>query len=150
MDTVNPTNGLQSPVKAREFKRSKPALNGRSHNHSKKSKSDSRRLQELLNAMISAGNGDFSVRLPVGPGHTVLDQLARKFNETVERDELVTREIIRVEQAVRREGRMTERAMVPGAIGGVRRVISTEVRQQGHAEEVGKFGAGRTAEERQN
>ena len=45
----------------------------------------------------------------------LLDQLAEKFNAVVERNEAITSEIIRVEKAVRREGRMTERATVNGA-----------------------------------
>ncbi len=62
--------------------------------------------------MTAAGQGDFSVRLKVTHKDRLLDQLAAGFNAIVERNEAITSEIIRVEKAVRREGRMTERATV--------------------------------------
>jgi methyl-accepting chemotaxis protein len=67
-------------------------------------------LNKLLKAMSAAGDGDFTVRLPVGPDDGILGKLAEKFNEVVERNEAMAREITRVEQAVRHEGLMTERA----------------------------------------
>jgi HAMP domain-containing protein/signal transduction histidine kinase/ActR/RegA family two-component response regulator len=81
-------------------------------------KSDERRFRNLIKALTAAGRGDFSVRLPISHKDKLLDQLAIRFNAVVERNEAITSEIIRVEQAVRREGRMTERATVKGAVGG--------------------------------
>ncbi len=81
-------------------------------------KSDERRFRNLIKALSAAGRGDFSVRLPISHKDKLLDELATKFNAVVERNEAITSEIIRVEQAVRREGRMTERASVKGAVGG--------------------------------
>jgi len=88
-------------------------------------KSTQARLKELLKALSAAGDGDFSVRLPAGPGNGVLEQLAKKFNEVLEHNETMAREIIRVEQAVRREGRMTERATFDGANGGWRLILGS-------------------------
>ena len=99
-------------------RRNNNGSNGNGSSGARISRSDVSRLEKLLTAMAAAGNGDFTVRLPVGIGDGVLEHIARKFNEVIERNELMTREIIRVEQAVRREGRMTERATVHGAIGG--------------------------------
>src|SRR5271156_961888 len=81
-------------------------------------KSDEKRFRGLIKALTAAGRGDFSVRLPISHKDKLLDQLAMRFNAVVERNEAITSEIIRVEQAVRREGRMTERATVKGAVGG--------------------------------
>ena len=80
--------------------------------------SDERRFRNLIKALTAAGQGDFSVRLKVTHKDRLLDQLAAGFNAVVERNEAITSEIIRVEKAVRREGRMTERATVRGALGG--------------------------------
>ena len=80
--------------------------------------SDERRFKNLINALTAAGQGDFSVRLKVTHKDKLLDELALGFNAVVERNEAITSEIIRVEKAVRREGRMTERATVRGARGG--------------------------------
>ncbi|HEY6298074.1 MAG TPA: HAMP domain-containing protein [Candidatus Binatus sp.] len=80
--------------------------------------SDERRFRNLIKALTAAGQGDFSVRLKVTHKDRLLDQLAAGFNAVVERNEAITSEIIRVERAVRREGRMTERATVKGALGG--------------------------------
>ncbi len=80
--------------------------------------SDERRFRNLIKALTAAGQGDFSVRLKVTHKDRLLDQLAAGFNAIVERNEAITSEIIRVEKAVRREGRMTERAIVRGAVGG--------------------------------
>jgi methyl-accepting chemotaxis protein len=75
-------------------------------------------LNKLLKAMSAAGDGDFTVRLPVGPDDGILGKLAEKFNEVVERNEAMAREITRVEKAVRREGLMTERASLNEMSGG--------------------------------
>jgi HAMP domain-containing protein/signal transduction histidine kinase/ActR/RegA family two-component response regulator len=82
-------------------------------------------LNKLLKAMSAAGDGDFTVRLPIGADDGILGKLAEKFNEVVERNEAMAREIARVEQAVRQEGLMTERATLQGANGGWRLILTS-------------------------
>jgi HAMP domain-containing protein/signal transduction histidine kinase/CheY-like chemotaxis protein len=94
---------------------SKSRRNGHS---APKEELDERRFKTLIKALTAAGQGDFSVRLKVTHKDKLLDELAMGFNAVVERNEAITSEIIRVEKAVRREGRMTERATVKGAVGG--------------------------------
>ena len=84
--------------------------------------SDERRFRSLIRALRAAEQGDFSVRLKATHKDKLLDQLAEGFNAIVERNEAITSEIIRVEKAVRREGRMTERATVRGAVGAWREI----------------------------
>ena len=84
--------------------------------------SDERRFKNLIKALTAAGQGDFSVRLKVTHKDKLLDELAMGFNAVVERNEAITSEIIRVEKAVRREGRMTERATVRGAAADGRKL----------------------------
>jgi methyl-accepting chemotaxis protein len=88
-------------------------------------KLDRRRLQELLKALSAVGKGDFSVRLSLGRHDDVLEQLAVKINELADRNEAMAQEIVRVEQAVRREGRMTEHAVLNGATGGWRLILGS-------------------------
>ena len=94
----------------------------RNGHHAFDDKADERRFKGLIKALTAAGRGDFSVRLPISHHDKLLDQLAMRFNAVAERNEAITSEIIRVEQAVRREGRMTERATVKGAVGGWREI----------------------------
>ncbi len=71
-------------------------------------------LAKLTAALESARDGDFSVRLRTdGP----LAEVAAAFNTLVERNQQVTRELVRVSKVVGREGRITERAGVAGAPG---------------------------------
>ena len=71
-------------------------------------------LDRLVNALEAARDGDFSVRLRAdGP----LADVAAAFNALVERNQQVTRELVRVSKVVGREGRITERAGVAGAPG---------------------------------
>src|SRR5216684_865885 len=84
-------------------------------------------LDKLLDALSAAGQGDFSVGLPIikGKRPTVMTQIARKFNEVVERNERLANEITRVERTVTREGLMTERASIKGATGGWSSIIDS-------------------------
>jgi HAMP domain-containing protein/signal transduction histidine kinase/ActR/RegA family two-component response regulator len=75
-------------------------------------------LQNLRAALEAAADGDFSVRLPVNGHRDVMGDIGRNFNRLIELNDALTAEIIRVEQAVRREGRMTEIASLPGEAGG--------------------------------
>jgi len=73
-------------------------------------------LDKLVKALEAARDGDFSVRLrPEGP----LADVAAAFNKLVERNQQVTRELIRVSKVVGREGRINQRASVAGATGPV-------------------------------
>src|SRR5581483_11281237 len=73
-------------------------------------------LSELLRALRAAREGDFTARLtPAGPG--VMADLAAAFNGLMERNDQMTREVIRVGKIVGLEGRMTERAALGGAGG---------------------------------
>ena len=71
-------------------------------------------LHKLVTALEAARDGDFSVRLRAdGP----LADVAAVFNALVERNQQVTKELIRVSKVVGREGRINERASVAGAPG---------------------------------
>jgi HAMP domain-containing protein/CheY-like chemotaxis protein/GAF domain-containing protein len=71
-------------------------------------------VDRLVKALEAARDGDFSVRLRAeGP----LADVAAAFNALVERNQQVTKELIRVSKVVGREGRINERASVAGAPG---------------------------------
>ncbi len=71
-------------------------------------------LNRLVDALDAAANGDFSVRLRAdGP----LADVAAAFNTLIERNQRVTKELVRVSKVVGREGRINERAGVAGAPG---------------------------------
>jgi len=73
-------------------------------------------LSELLQALAAARDGDFSVRLrPRGSGD--MARVARAFNELLERNDRMSREIGRVGKIIGREGRMTERFSLADAEG---------------------------------
>src|SRR5579864_2042383 len=66
---------------------------------------------ELLSALVSFKNGDFSVRLPAdktGVGGKVYDVL----NEILAQNQLMTEEFARISNSVGKEGRITQRASV--------------------------------------
>src|SRR6266852_2844306 len=72
---------------------------------------------QLLSAMIAFRSGDFSARLPANltglPG-----KLADTFNDIVAVSDRRARETSRVSHAVGKEGKLKQRMVVPGAIGG--------------------------------
>ncbi len=73
--------------------------------------------RELLAAMLSFREGDFSVRLPsdlIG----VDGKIADAFNEIVAVSERRARETSRVSRSVGKEGKLKQRMSVPGVIGG--------------------------------
>ncbi len=77
---------------------------------------DERALTELIEALGAARDGDFSVRLtPRGNGTQA--EVAHLFNGLLERDDQLAAELLRVGKIIGREGRMTERAALPGAGG---------------------------------
>ncbi|MDQ3822147.1 MAG: HAMP domain-containing protein, partial [Actinomycetota bacterium] len=71
----------------------------------------------MLEALRAELAGDFGHRLPVR-GNGVMREVAETFNAVAERHERWQREMARVSRAVGREGRLNERATVPGAPGG--------------------------------
>ena len=78
-----------------------PALRGRGR--------ESHPLDSLLAALRSVQGGDFSVRLPEEHADPVMEDIARTFNTVVSLNATMTRELVRVERVVGREGRMGER-----------------------------------------
>jgi HAMP domain-containing protein/signal transduction histidine kinase/ActR/RegA family two-component response regulator len=104
--------------------RLKKARNGRkpaaaikqSKNGAGKARDD--QLGALLGALSAIADGDFSARLPLKGGRGLMSQIAEGFNRVAELNERMTNEIVRVERAVRREGRMTETASLAAGGGG--------------------------------
>src|SRR3982750_4405983 len=82
---------------------------------------------ELLKALRAFKRGDFSVRMPMNL--TGVDgEIAQAFNDVVELEEAKAAEIARVADQVGKEGQLTQRMNVPGAIGGWAGVIGGEKR----------------------
>src|SRR5437588_131671 len=73
-------------------------------------------LQQLLEALQAARDGDFTVRLPGRKGG-VLGQIEAMYNDVVEMNARMAKELVRVGRVIGREGRMTERASL-GATAG--------------------------------
>jgi HAMP domain-containing protein/CheY-like chemotaxis protein/signal transduction histidine kinase len=73
-------------------------------------------LQELLDALRSARDGDIAVRLPAQKSG-VMGDVAKAFNQLADRREGFIDELGRVSKVIGRQGRMTERAQVKGARG---------------------------------
>ncbi len=71
----------------------------------------SAQLERLLGALRSARDGDFSVRLR---GAGAFGEVAAEFNEMVERNQRMARELVRISRSIGREGRIAERAVSPG------------------------------------
>jgi HAMP domain-containing protein/signal transduction histidine kinase/ActR/RegA family two-component response regulator len=74
-------------------------------------------LAALRAALTRVRDGDFSIRLPAGVTDGAAAQVAVLFNEVVERQDALTRELARLSRLVGREGRVTERASL-GPVGG--------------------------------
>ncbi|QIR39940.1 methyl-accepting chemotaxis protein [Tolypothrix sp. PCC 7910] len=91
-------------------------------------------LQPLLNALIAAKNGDFSVRLPVE--NNGLAQIATVFNELVSVNQTFTTEVNRFTSEIGKKGKLGSQADVPGVTGAWQEVIdnlnqmSINLRQQ--------------------
>ncbi len=73
-------------------------------------------LADLLTALRAARDGDFSARV-VAPADGPLAEVAEAFNGLLERNDRMSRELVRVGKIIGREGRMTERATLDGAGG---------------------------------
>jgi methyl-accepting chemotaxis protein len=73
-------------------------------------------LRLLLDALKAAREGKFSVRLP-DVRNGILGEIAQTFNEVLAFNESMTNEIVRVSKIISEEGKLTERASLPGASG---------------------------------
>jgi HAMP domain-containing protein len=72
---------------------------------------------QLLAALRAVRRGNFDVRLPTGPDGVSTD-IATAFNEIVEANQLMVRELRRVQRTVGRAGRIRERAAISPLAGG--------------------------------
>jgi HAMP domain-containing protein/CheY-like chemotaxis protein/signal transduction histidine kinase len=77
---------------------------------------EARELEPLLKALRSATDGQSRVRLDARR-KGIVGELAVAFNELAQRREETTSELVRLSRVISREGRLTERAEVPGASG---------------------------------
>ena len=73
-------------------------------------------LEALLAALSSARDGDFSVRLPARR-RDLMGDISAAYNDLVDRNARMTKELIRIGRVIGREGRMAERASL-GFVGG--------------------------------
>jgi len=73
-------------------------------------------IDAVVGALDAMVRGDFSVRLPMPRGGRFAE-LAAAFNAVVTRNERFTKELVRLEQVVGREGKMAERARLPDVAG---------------------------------
>src|SRR4051812_25908631 len=78
---------------------------------------DEKALEAILAALSAARDGDFSVRLPARR-RDVIGDVQGRVNELVEMNARMAKELQRLARVVGRDGRMTERASLPGAYGG--------------------------------
>ncbi|HUP64744.1 MAG TPA: HAMP domain-containing protein [Thermoanaerobaculia bacterium] len=80
--------------------------------------------RDLLKVLNQVRKGDFTVRLEsddVGIGGKIADTL----NDIIEQNERMARELERVSTAVGKEGRLTQRAAIPGATGSYARSVES-------------------------
>ncbi len=77
-----------------------------------------KQLKQLLEALGAVERGDFGVRMPVIVGGGVMAEIARTFNEVVERNAALERELVRIERVVGREGQMAERVSLGADVVG--------------------------------
>src|SRR5689334_22551214 len=99
------------------------ALNGRREAHL--DDPNEAQLEEILSTLVAASNGEFSARVAIDGKRGRIRQIAQKINRMVELNESLSNEIIRVERAVRRDGRMTETASLRGVSGGWSDVVNS-------------------------
>src|SRR5882762_1449193 len=94
--------------------------------HSKKSAKANRltgngsmetRSRRMLATMVAFRDGNFSVRLP-SDWEGIDGEIAAVFNQALSYEDQLSREVERLSRIVGREGRLTQRMSVPGAIGG--------------------------------
>ena len=88
-----------------------PDTRGRS-----KEASDSHSRQ-ILAAILAFRDGNFGVRLPAN-WLGIDGRIAAAFNQTIDHEEHISKEIARLSVSVGKEGRLKQRVSVPGLIGG--------------------------------
>src|SRR5206468_2681844 len=93
-----------------------PATNGGGHANGDTVELSKQDLQELLDALRAARDGEVGVRLSV-PKSGVMGDVAKAFNGLAERREGLADEMNRVSKVIGREGRITERARLKNAKG---------------------------------
>ena len=96
-----------------------PPTNGNGADHSEID------LRELLRALQAVRNGDFSVRLP-SDQTGLAGKIADTFNDIVNSNEQVAREIARVGQVVGKDGKTRQRVSIKRR-GGAWDAIETSV-----------------------
>src|SRR5712675_48676 len=75
------------------------------------------RSRQMLASMLAFRDGNFSARLP-SDWDGIDGQIAAAFNQALSHEDQLSREVERLSRIVGREGRLTQRMSVPGAIGG--------------------------------
>src|ERR1700733_14131276 len=75
------------------------------------------RVRLILAAMVAFREGDFSVRLPADWTGTE-SRIAEAFNQTIAQKNRIAQEVARLSATVGKEGRLRQRMMLPGAVGG--------------------------------
>ncbi len=73
-------------------------------------------LRQLLAAIMSFRDGDFSVRLPI-EWSGVEGRIAEAFNQTIAQQDRIAREMTRLSLTVGKEGRLKQRMTLPAASG---------------------------------
>ncbi|MDX6503993.1 MAG: hypothetical protein QOE29_1118, partial [Gaiellaceae bacterium] len=100
--------------------RTRPAANG----SAPKGTPTQEELEELLDAIEAAKNGDFGVRLSARGKTGIVRELYHAYNELEERRTAMSGELTRVSTIIGREGRMNERVSLPGAGGGWAKMVA--------------------------
>jgi methyl-accepting chemotaxis protein len=78
----------------------------------------------LLATLMALKKGDFSARMP-SDWTGVPGKIADVLNEIIETKEKMVSAVTDVSRVVGREGRLTQRASVPGVVGGWSTIISS-------------------------
>src|SRR4051794_12343714 len=115
MATKTRPRKASAPSPSRETSRA--AGNGSSGKNAAFGAADQRALEAILGALTAACEGDFGVRLSARRGDVVGD-VQQRVNELIEMNARMAKEMQRLARVVGREGRMTERATLPGVYGG--------------------------------
>src|SRR5580658_8145497 len=73
--------------------------------------------RQILSAILAFRDGNFGVRLP-GNWLGIDGRVAAAFNQTIDHEEHISKEMARLSVSVGKEGRLKQRMSVPGLIGG--------------------------------
>jgi HAMP domain-containing protein/signal transduction histidine kinase/DNA-binding response OmpR family regulator len=95
---------------------SRPRGNSKRNGNAAEDSSEGRLLQ-VFAAMAAFRDGDFKVRLPANwPG--IEGRIAETFNQAVKQQDRISKEVTRLSITVGKEGRLSQRMTLPGAVGG--------------------------------